>query len=90
VISIVDTTEVDAPSITVLKQEITGVRTLSYSLFFALDVGSSLALGRSYSVAVLIDVDGSRSVTTGDLITTQSYPVTGTSDPMFISVKTIR
>ena len=79
VIRVEDVSTADAPSTTVAQRVLDQVRLPSAegdSLPFEIPVPkAALDSKRRYSVRVHADVDGSGTVTTGDFVSTRSYPV---------------
>jgi putative lipoprotein len=77
VVQVEDVSRADAPSVVVADQRQPGVPLRSgATLPFAVEVPEEIVDERdSYSVRVHIDVTGSGEVESGDLISTQSYPV---------------
>ena len=69
---VLDVTLADAPSKTIAEQTIsvTGPGPIP----FAIDV-SNIEMNASYTVQVHIDVDADRTVSDGDFLTVESYPV---------------
>ncbi|MGH8587077.1 MAG: YbaY family lipoprotein [Gammaproteobacteria bacterium] len=77
VIQVEDVSRADAPSTVISQQRQEGVSLRPGGVLpFAVEVPADLVdERRSYSLRVHIDVSGSGEVETGDLVSTESYPV---------------
>ena len=88
-VRLLDTSMADAPSRlvaeTVLK-DISQQANLGNPIPFALD-GDPPDERRSYTISVLVDLDGDGKVSPGDFINTQSYPVLTFGYPNKVSVQ---
>lgn len=75
-VQIEDVSRMDAPSVVVGEQRLEDVTLESAEIPFEIEVPAGLIDERGmYSVRVHVDVSGSGEVESGDLITTESYPV---------------
>jgi len=82
VIQVEDVSRMDAPSVVVGEQLIDDVALDGGPVPFEVEVPSGAIDERGmYSVRVHVDVSGSGQVESGDLITTQSYPVLTGGNP---------
>jgi uncharacterized lipoprotein YbaY len=93
-VRLLDTSEADALSSKVAEQVLTDIASRANrgeALPFALD-GKIRNERASYTVSVLIDLDGDGEISAGDYINMQSYPVLtyGFPDHVSVEVKRIR
>jgi len=93
-VHLLDTTLADAPSITVAEQVIRDIaqtanqgKAIPFALF-----GESPDPHASYNVSVHIDLDSDGTLSPGDYLTVQSYPVLtfGYPDRMTVQVKQVK
>ncbi|HXQ70133.1 MAG TPA: YbaY family lipoprotein [Pyrinomonadaceae bacterium] len=77
IVQVEDVSRADAPSQVVGEQRVSGVQiSPGQVLPFEIEIPTGqVDPNRSYSVRAHVDMTGSGKVETGDLITTQSYPV---------------
>jgi putative lipoprotein len=86
-VQVEDVSRMDAPSVVVGEQRVESVPLDGRVVPFDVDVPTEAIDDRSsYSVRVHVDVSGSGEVESGDLITTQSYPVLTGGYPESVSV----
>ena len=86
-----DVSRADAPSAVVARHSLEGVSAEpgpAPVLRFSMPI-EGLEPRRSYSVSVHVDVDGDGSVSMGDYITTESYPVTRESSRITVTVRPV-
>jgi uncharacterized lipoprotein YbaY len=87
-VSLLDISLADAPSKVVVEQVLTGIAEKANSgklISFTID-GKIENAQSSYSISVLVDVDGDGKRSKGDFINMQSYPVLTFGHPSQVSV----
>jgi uncharacterized lipoprotein YbaY len=93
-VRLLDTSTADAPAVLVAEQVLRGAtvtRDQSGRIPFELRAGP-ISNNKQYTVSVLVDVDASGHVTSGDYVSVQSYPVLirGRADNVLIKVHRVR
>ena len=93
VFRVLDVSIADAPAVVVVervRQQVTITDGEPFELRLpADDMDQALAAGRTLIVQVHGDRDGDGELTNGDLLTTQSHPITGLGEPVSITLTAI-
>jgi uncharacterized lipoprotein YbaY len=87
-VRLLDISFADAPSRLIAEQVLTGIwQRANAGESIPFEISASLPNEHgSYSVAVLVDVDGDGKTTRGDFVSTQSYPVLTFGYPNHVTI----